>query len=189
MFFLDAGDFVLEVLIHHNPRFNPGVDTRASVTLLLDALVKKFGKVVDGEGNAIHLPLAFPPHILTEGPVNINNRRRGRISQQHINIHPQSSAEDVNFFLLAEPAAAPRVVGEKSSKVTRMAPWTIVFRVRIWQVAKVVVPLNDTRSKRGWGGYCPYRFAEDHIILVFFQGGESVHHCWYYSCLGVNGGE
>ncbi len=58
------------------------------MTLLLDALVDKFGKVVDGEGDAIHLPLAFPPHILTEGPVNINDGRRGRIAQQHINIHP-----------------------------------------------------------------------------------------------------
>jgi hypothetical protein len=48
----------------------------------------KFGEVVDGEGNAIHLPLAFPPHILTEDPVNINDGRRGRIAQQHINIHP-----------------------------------------------------------------------------------------------------
>ncbi len=82
------GDFVLEILIHHNQRFNPGVNTRASATLLLNALVEKFGKVVDGEDYAIHLPLAFPPHILTEGPVNINDGRRGRISQQHINIHP-----------------------------------------------------------------------------------------------------
>ncbi len=88
MFFLDAGDFVLEVLIHHNQRFDPGVDTRVSATLLLNALVDKFGKVVDREGNAIHLPLAFPPHILTEGPVNINDGRRGGIAQQHINIDP-----------------------------------------------------------------------------------------------------
>ncbi len=88
MFFLDTGDFVLEALIHHNQRFDPGVDTRASATQLFNVLVEKFGKVVDREGNAIHLPLAFPPHILTEGPVNINNGRRGRIAQQHINIHP-----------------------------------------------------------------------------------------------------
>jgi hypothetical protein len=83
-----VGDFILEVLIHHNQRFNPGVDTRASVTLLLGALVDKFGEVVDWDGNAIHLSLAFPPHILTEGPVNINDGRRGRIAQQHINIQP-----------------------------------------------------------------------------------------------------
>ncbi len=82
------GDFVLELLIHHNQRFNPGVNTRVSATLLLDMLVDKFGKVVDEEGNAIHLPLVFPPHILMEGPVNINDGRRGRIAQQHINIHP-----------------------------------------------------------------------------------------------------
>jgi hypothetical protein len=87
-FFLDAGDFVLEVLIHHNQHFNPKVDTRTSATLLLDVLGDKFGKVADGEGNAIHLPLVFPPHNLTEGPVNIYDGRRGRIAQQHINIHP-----------------------------------------------------------------------------------------------------
>jgi hypothetical protein len=27
-------------------------------------------------------------HIFPEGPVNINDGRRGRIAQQHINIHP-----------------------------------------------------------------------------------------------------
>ncbi len=58
------------------------------MTLLLDVLVDKLGKMVDGEGNAIHLPLAFPPNIICEGPVNINDGRRGRIAQQHINIHP-----------------------------------------------------------------------------------------------------
>jgi hypothetical protein len=84
----NTGDFILEVLIHHNQRFDPGVNTRVSATLLLDALVDKFGKVVDGEGNSIHLPLAFPPHILMGDPININNGRRGRIAQQHINIHP-----------------------------------------------------------------------------------------------------
>jgi hypothetical protein len=51
-----------------------------SATLLLDALVDKFCKMVDWEGNAIHLPLAFSPHILMEGPVNINNGRRERIA-------------------------------------------------------------------------------------------------------------
>ncbi len=43
-------------------------------------------------------------------------------------------------------------MGEKSSKFTLVAPRTIIFRVRIWQVAKVVVPLNNTRTKRGRGG-------------------------------------
>jgi hypothetical protein len=57
-----------------------------SATLPLNALVDKFGEMVDEEGNGIHNPLAFPPHTLMEGPVNINDGRRGRIAQQHINI-------------------------------------------------------------------------------------------------------
>jgi hypothetical protein len=128
----------------------------------------KSGKIVDGEGNTIHLPLAFPPHILTESPVNINNWLRGSIAQQPINIHAKSSAEDVNFPLLAKLVAAPCIVGEKSSKVTLVAPWTIVFRVRIWLVTKVSSPLNDTRTKEGWGRSCPYRFAKDHVVIIFF---------------------
>jgi hypothetical protein len=48
--------------------------------LRLNALVDKFGKMVNREGNAIHLPLAFSPHIFMEGPANINDGRRGRIA-------------------------------------------------------------------------------------------------------------
>jgi hypothetical protein len=91
---------------------------------------------------------------------------------------PRAAHKMLTFFCLPKKAAAPCVVGEKSSKVTLMAPWTIVFRIRTWQVAKVVVPLNDTRTKRGQRGSGPYRFTEDHVILVFFQGGESINHCW-----------
>ncbi len=154
-FFLNAGDFLLEIQIHHNQCLDPGVDTRAIATLLLDALLEKNGKMVDREGNAIHLQLTFPLHIRMEGPVNINNGRRGRIAQQHINIHPKSSAEDVNFLLFAKLVAAPCVVGEKSSKVTLVAPRTIVFWVKIWHIAKIVVPLNNTRMKMGRGGILP----------------------------------
>ncbi len=68
---------------------------------------------------------------------------------------PRAAQNMSTFFLRAQPAAAPCVVGEKSSKVTLVAPWTIVFWVRIRQVFKVVVPLNDTRTKRGWGDPVP----------------------------------
>jgi hypothetical protein len=57
--------------------------------------------------------------------------------------------------MLAKLVAAPRIVGENSSKVTLVALWSIVFQVGIWQVIKVVVPLNNTRTKGGGGDPVP----------------------------------